>query len=370
MDEQTQKALVSWLTLQQIKGLGLKRLHALLDEGLSPESILVLSQDKLDTLPSSIRTDLNTLQNKKAQHPYVQHALRQLDLAEKEGWQLLALDQDEYPALLKEIPFAPPILYVKGHIKALHSMQLAIVGARKASQMALTLTRDWSQAIARQSVSITSGLALGIDAAAHRGALDVSGITLAVLAHGLDQVYPRSHQKLADEIVEQGALITEFPRGTAVKRDHFPRRNRIVSGLSQGVLVVEAAVKSGSLITAQYAVEQNRDVFAVPGSIANPMAKGCHLLIKQGAALVESADDIIAQLDLLPVAYEVKESIQKTTSIDAESNLLDQIPFEFIHFDELVEIVNLPAHTLMVELGQLALSQHIEEQSGAYRRIK
>lgn len=200
-----------------------------------------------------------------------------------------------YPPLLKEVPHPPPILFVKGQVSTLHSTQLAVVGSRRATASGLQIAKQWSRALAARGITITSGLALGIDGAAHQGALS-TGKTIAVLAHGLNQIYPRAHQALAEEIVASGgALVSEFPIGVSPLKHHFPRRNRLISGLSQGTLVVEAALRSGSLVTARHALEQNREVFAIPGSIHSPLSKGGHALIKQGAKLVESLEDILQE---------------------------------------------------------------------------
>jgi len=201
-----------------------------------------------------------------------------------------------YPEQLREIPASPPVLFVKGDATKLTQRQIAFVGSRKASHSGLNIAAQFSGEVVRAGWHVTSGLALGIDGAAHQGALDSGGATIAVMATGADQVYPRRHQGLAKKIIENGALVSEFPLGTVPHPSLFPQRNRIISGLCRGVLVVEAAEKSGSLITARYAVQQNREVFAVPGPIQSRGTKGCHALIKQGAKLVESVTDIFEEL--------------------------------------------------------------------------
>lgn len=221
-----------------------------------------------------------------------------LDWCAQQGVELVSIRSDSYPAVLREIPKAPALLYVKGRKQVLALPQLAMVGSRSPSPGGLATARDFGNHLAAGGLTITSGLALGIDQAAHEGALDAGGTTIAVMATGIEQIYPRRNSALAERIVEQGgALITEFPLGSAPQAAFFPQRNRIISGLSAGVLVVEAAVKSGSLITARFALQHNREVFAIPGSIHNPLSRGCHALIKEGATLVESAQDIIVQLE-------------------------------------------------------------------------
>lgn len=210
------------------------------------------------------------------------------------GW-----DDPDYPSLLREVPGAPAGLFVCGEPSLLWMPQIAMVGSRSASDAGLATTRRFARALSLAGFTITSGMADGIDGAAHRAALDASGKTLAVLGTGPDLVYPRKHRALAAEIARKGALVSEFPPGTVGKPEHFPRRNRIISGLSLGTLVVEAGLKSGSLITARYANEQGREVFAIPGSINNPLARGCHQLIREGARLTESVDDVIGDLSSL-----------------------------------------------------------------------
>jgi DNA processing protein len=198
---------------------------------------------------------------------------------------------------LRELEDAPPLLFLRGEVTQLHNPQLAVVGSRNPSVIGRETAYDFCRSLADSGLVITSGLALGVDAAAHRGALAGGGQTVAVFGTGLDRVYPAAHRELAHDIVEQGGvLVSEYAPGTAPLPGNFPRRNRIISGLSLGTLVVEAALRSGSLITARLAVEQGREVFAIPGSIHNPLARGCHQLIRQGAKLVETAQDILEEL--------------------------------------------------------------------------
>ena len=204
-----------------------------------------------------------------------------------------------YPDLLADLPDAPQKLFIKGDTDALQLPCLAIVGSRNPTQGGRDNAFRFARHLARTGFCIVSGLAEGIDAAAHEGALDAGGATIAVLGHGPDQIYPAANKALAGRIAAAGAIVTEYPPGTPPQRFHFPQRNRIISGLSLGTLVVEAAARSGSLITARLAGDQGREVFAIPGSIHNPMARGCHQLIRQGAKLVESADDILSELSSL-----------------------------------------------------------------------
>ena len=209
---------------------------------------------------------------------------------------MITLHCNEYPALLKRIDNPPPILYIKGNYTLLNDPQLAIIGSRNPTQSGTDNATSFARHLGKTGLCITSGLALGIDGSAHQGALLGNAPTIAVIATGIDRVYPAAHRDLAHKIVENGAIVSEFPIGTQPKAENFPRRNRIISGLSYGTLVVEAALQSGSLITARLAMEQNREVFAIPSSIHNPLAKGCHQLIRQGAKLVETAEDILEEM--------------------------------------------------------------------------
>lgn len=228
----------------------------------------------------------------------------------------LLFDDPLYPRLLREIPKPPPLLFVRGNVQCLSLPQLAIVGSRSPSGGGNENAERFAAYLAGCGLAITSGLALGIDAAAHRGALSAGGITIAVMGTGIDRVYPSRHHQLAQSIVDGGgALVSEFPLGTSSHASHFPQRNRIISGLSGGTLVVEAAVQSGSLITAAYALQHNREVFAIPGSIHNPLARGCHQLIRQGATLVETAQDIVDQLSGL-ISYKRQELFESRVQED------------------------------------------------------
>lgn len=210
--------------------------------------------------------------------------------------QVLSFDDPLYPPLLAELDHAPSLLWVKGNIDLLSQPQLAMVGSRNATAGGLDNARHFASHLAAQGLTITSGLAEGVDGAAHLGALDNQGHTIAVTGTGLDRVYPARHRDLAHRIARHGVLISEFPPGTPPLRGNFPSRNRIIAGMSLGVLVVEASVRSGSLITARLANEQGREVLAIPGSIHNPLARGCHHLIRQGARLVETAEDVLSEL--------------------------------------------------------------------------
>lgn len=231
---------------------------------------------------------------------------------------LLCWDNDDYPALLRRINSPPAALFVDGDPGCLWQPQIAVIGSRNPTAGGLDHARDFATTLARQGMTITSGLASGIDTAAHEAALDAGALTIAVNGTGLDQVYPASSRQAAARIPKQGAMISELPLGSPPRRKHFPSRNRIISGLSLGVLVIEAGLNSGTLITARKAAEQGRDVFALPGSLHNPMAKGCHRLIRDGARLVETTTDIMQELG--PVAAELQMEIKQRLGQSAPVN--------------------------------------------------
>jgi len=222
---------------------------------------------------------------------------RELELIAKEGIDCLDIFDQDYPSLLKEIENPPIVLYLKGNRKVLEKFSFAIVGSRRPTSYGISITGDFSDELSRRGIVIVSGLARGIDTIAHKNAIKEGG-TIAVLGSGLLNVYPRENKSLASEIASSGVIMSEYPLFTPPSRENFPRRNRIVSGMSRGVLVVEAASRSGALITAHLACEQNRDVFAIPGNINSPLSKGTHILIKEGAKLVDCVDDILEELGL------------------------------------------------------------------------
>lgn len=253
---------------------------------------------------------------------------------------VVSLLDDDYPPLLHEIADPPVLLYVKGDRSLLAALQLAIVGSRNPTAGGADNAGAFAQALAEAGLVVTSGLALGIDAAAHEGALH-SGRTIAVAGTGLDRVYPPQHRELAHRIAKNGALVSEFPLGAPPLKHHFPKRNRLIAGMSIGTLVVEAALRSGSLITARLAAEQGREVFAIPGSIHSPLSKGCHQLIRQGAKLVETAQDIVEELGSLAASYAVperKEAPAEAPTLSPEhAYLLECMGFDPVDVDTLVD---------------------------------
>lgn len=273
---------------------------------------------------------------------------------ERLGIQVLTWHDDAYPARLKEIYDYPPILYVRGAITAADEWCLAVVGTRRATAYGRQVTEEIVTDLARSSITIVSGLARGVDSVAHQAALDAGGRTIAVLACGLDIIYPAENLNLARRIVENGALVSEYPPGVKPRPDHFPRRNRILSGMSLGVLVTEAGEGSGALITADLALEQNRDVLAVPGSILSPGSRGTNHLIQQGAKLVQRCQDILEELNLRAVAQqmEFKEIIPESAT---EAELLKRLSAEPVHVDEVCAGTGLPVSTVSSTLAMMEL---------------
>jgi len=290
---------------------------------------------------------------------------------------LMTFFDPDYPQLLKEIADPPLALFIVGDRALLSTPQLAIVGTRNPSSAGRENAQQFAHYLATAGLTITSGLAVGIDAAAHQGALTSTGKTIAVCGTGLDLVYPAKHRQLAAQMSQQGALVSEFPLGTQPNRFNFPQRNRIISGLSVGTLVVEAALRSGSLITAHAAIEQGREVFAIPGSIHNPLAKGCHQLIRQGAKLVETTDDILEDLgSLIKISMtDIKQQLEKESrtpilEIDPEyQQLLDLIGYETVSVDTLVVRSGLSIEVVASLLLMLELQSLISSQPGGYIRI-
>ena len=287
---------------------------------------------------------------------------------------ILANDQ-QYPPLLKAAPDRPVMLFVQGNLDALHMPILSIVGSRNASTAGLRHAYQFSQALASYGLVITSGLANGIDGAAHQAVVDINKPTIAVMGTGSDRIYPSRHRRLAEQILETGgALVTDLLPGNGPLAHHFPRRNRIISGLATGVLVVEAAIKSGSLITARNALEQGREVFAIPGAIDHPGSKGCHALIREGAVLVECAEDILNELPAL--FGSVAESPNQATAPDVAAltadqvKLLQAIEYSVTFFEDIQHHSGLIDQSIASMLVELEMLGWIESVSGGFQRIR
>lgn len=359
--------LTAWLTLARAPALHAGTLRPLLDHFSTAGAIVAASSAALRSAGAA----KSLIEHLQARHDAVIAAdLRWLQRA---GCHFIPLCDERYPPRLANIADAPTALYVQGEPALLKSSQLAIVGSRNPTPAGRDNAAQFAGQLAHYGVTITSGLALGVDAASHRGALEASGATIAVCGTGVDLRYPRSNAQLAEQIATRGALVSEFPLGTPALRASFPRRNRIISGLSLGVLVVEAALKSGSLITARLAAEQGREVFAVPGSIHNGLARGCHQLIRQGATLVETVEDILSEIALTTANSTTENDVSERAARQKKSVapldndyeiLLDALGFEPASIDALIARSGLKADAVASMLLMLELEGRIESYPG------
>lgn len=358
--------LAYWLALVRMPGVGPVTARTLLRYWTTPRRLFEAGPAVTSNLPEPARAYI--------QQPDWAAVEGDLEWLAQADHHAVTLADPAYPPLLKQIADPPPVLFVQGDPALLARRQLAVVGSRNPSAGGEHNAAEFARHLAGLGWVITSGLAIGIDAAAHRGALAAEGHTLAVAGTGLDQVYPARHRRLAQNIAARGALVSEFPPGTPPRPEHFPRRNRLISGLSLGTLVVEAAVQSGSLITARTAAEQGREVFAIPGSIHNPLARGCHALLRQGAKLVETAGDILEELGAL-AAWGDDQAAAPAAATDPVAaaepgNLLHHIGFEPVAVDTLVERSGLTAEQVSSMLVVLELHGQIASAPGGlYTRI-
>lgn len=353
-----------WLALWRVKGVGARTYLSLLETFNTPQSVF---SSTLDNLKKAGVSAAVAGQIKNFDHDEIAKDLKWL---ERSDCHLMCWNDGDYPLLLREIPDPPPLLFIRGDRSLLGSLQIAIVGTRSPSPMGLKTSKAFAKSFVRFGLTVTSGLALGIDQAAHHGALDGNGATIAVAATGLDRVYPARHKSLAEEIIKNGAIVSEFPIGTQPKPGYFPRRNRIISGLSLGVLVVEAAIKSGTLVTAKHAMEQGREVFAIPGSIHSPLSKGCHHLIRQGAKLIETADDVLEDLGNLSLVAindeQTNERVESSEpSVGAEyAVLLEKIAYAPTSVDNLISKTEFTAEEISSMLLVLELQGLVSSAPG------
>jgi DNA processing protein len=349
-----------WLALSRVQGLGNQAFCQLLHAFGDPANVYAASLKQLRQVVSP------EVANAISDGPDQDQIAPALAWLQQAGNHVVTLADEAYPKALLEIPDPPPLLYAKGNLQLLGSRCIAVVGSRNASPQGEKNAEDFAAALSHNGFCIVSGLALGIDGAAHRGALRASGSTIAVVGTGLDIVYPARHRELAHQIAEHGLIISEFGLGTPSRAQNFPRRNRIISGLSQGCLVVEANVRSGSLITARLAAEQGREVFAIPGSIHSPLAKGCHLLIKQGAKLVDNIQDIV---DELGGSFSIGNAVEH--DLETETNpILECIGYEAVSVETLIERTGLTSDSLSAMLLMLELENKIASlPGGRYQRI-
>jgi len=355
-----------WLVLQRLVGGKTGQLRRLLSLSHHPGEILEAQDRRWRS--AGLEPDL-VLARRGWRTRVRELALRDQQLLHHLEAILLPLSHPEFPTLLAEIPDPPPLLYLRGARNLLQQPWFAVVGSRKASAMGRRAAAEFAGGMAEAGLGICSGLALGIDAGAHRAALDAGGATCAVVATGLDICYPRRNQLLASEIVAQGLLVSEFPLGSKPLRERFPQRNRIISGLSLGVLVVEAAERSGSLITARMALEQNREVFALPHSIYHPQGRGCNRLLRQGARLVENPQEILVELGSLHAAQkELQLAVLPPGLSTAQLGLYDALGYEPVSADELALQCNCDAMEAVAALMELQLCGLVEAKEGQYMR--
>lgn len=369
-EQNTGESLADWLTVHHAPGVGATTFHRLLETFATPAQAIRASSGQLRGL------GLGTAAIDALRQPDQATLDRDLEWLQAPNHHLITCQSANYPPLLLQLPDPPPLLYAQGQPDLLSEPQLAMVGSRNPSASGRQTATDFARHFGAAGLVITSGLALGIDAASHQGALDAGAGTVAVTGTGLDRVYPASHRDLAHAIADNGVLVSEFAIGTPPLAGNFPRRNRIISGLSLGTLIVEAAVRSGSLITARLALEQGREVFAVPGSIHNPLARGCHRLIREGAKLVETAADVIDEL--APLAAACSTDIETPSPADEAPGfgddyrqLLDNMGFDEISIDQLVDNSGLTPAEVSSMLLQLEMGGHVAaNHGGRYIRLK
>ena len=355
-----------WLAFNYVSGIGPAKIQALLGHYGSLEPAWSATESQL----RDIGFDSRTLES-------LHEARQSLDLdryvgqVEASGAQVLTWDSPDYPPLLRQIPAAPPLIFVRGRFEPVDQWAVAVVGTRRLSAYGRLVAHDLVSGLARNGITIVSGLARGIDAVAHRATLEANGRTVAIMACGIDRVYPPEHRDLAHQIVESGgAIVTEFPLGTEPISANFPARNRLISGLSMGVLVVEAGEKSGALITARFALEQDREVFAIPGNINSPVSVGSNRLIQQGAKLVTRVEDILEELNLRMAA---EQAVAQVTLPDTaeEAALLSQLSSQPLHVDELGRITGMPSYIVSSTLTMMELKGMVQQVGGMnYVRLR
>ncbi|SET31462.1 DNA-processing protein DprA [Marinobacter segnicrescens] len=381
-----------WLLLAMLPRFSGKRWLAVCDSFTNPLEFLDASAatHKSFGAGSEARALIAAWQCRDLAYPPLAGVARVFSSCQQKSIRLVGWGEPEYPEPLRHIQDAPAVLYVRGRVELLSRPQLAIVGSRNATRAGLDHAWQFAAALAGKGYGVTSGLAQGVDGAAHAGALSAGGDTVAVVGTGADVIYPRGHGELTRKIIEQGVLVSEFPPGTGPKSGHFPKRNRIISGLSRGILVIEAGLRSGSLITARLALEQGREVFAIPGSIHNPLARGCHSLIRQGARLVETVEDIEEELTAWwnePVTPKPRPACKPPAVVpdffaaepaaapvpdhlaEREIAVLQALGYDPRSTDQLCTATGLPADQLLQSLLLLEMEGLVESAPGGYLRV-
>jgi len=358
-------SLSGWIALNMVLGVGKTLFHRLVQALGSPEYVFRASKQQLMQVEGSGAKTAEQILNFNVE----QNLEREYRLMEKEHVRAVTIRCEGYPALLKSIYDPPPVLYIKGKDLTRFPVPIAVVGTRLASSYGKIVAERLCQELSGRGICIVSGMARGIDTLAHKAALQKGGGTIAVMGCGLEHTYPPENRKLKEQIVEQGALISEFPMSTRPDRNNFPARNRVISGLSHGTLVVEAGEKSGALITAQFALEQGREVYAVPGPIFSPKSRGTHDLIQKGAKLADSVDAILEEFptetrkQLETHEPGVKENFNLT---QGEKHLLSLLMHEQKHVDQLIEVSHLPAAEVLATLVRLELKDLVTQTDGLW----
>ena len=355
-----------WLGFNYVSGIGPAKVQALLGHFGNLAAAWSASESQL----RDIGFDARALES-------LREARQTLDLdhyaaqVEASGAHALTWDNPDYPALLRQIPAAPPVIYVRGRFEPVDQWAVAVVGTRRLSAYGRLTAHDLAGGLARNGITIVSGLARGIDGVAHRAALEAGGRTIAVMGCGIDRVYPPEHRDLAHAIVDgQGAIVTDFPLGTEPSSANFPARNRLISGLSLGVLVIEAGERSGALITTRFALEQDREVFAVPGNINSPVSVGANRLIQQGAKLVMGIEDVLEELNLRMAGEQAAATVALPDSAE-EAALLSQLSSQPLHVDELGRLTGMPSYLVSSTLTLMELKGMVQQTGGMnYVRLR
>lgn len=375
-------ATAQWLFLTCLPDVGRARRRELLTG--FPDLPRLLSMNAATLRAMGMTADataaIQAWQKQDDAHPAVREVRAIRDNCCKHGIGILTWPDSHYPEQLRHIHDAPLVLYTLGDTGLMALDQIGIIGSRKATPAGLDHARRFAAELSSRELLVTSGLALGVDGAAHAGALDTGFPTIAVVGRGLDRIYPHQHRRLGERVIQHGLMISEYPPGTPARAAHFPQRNRIISGLSRGVLVVEAGLRSGSLITARMALEQGREVFAIPGSVHSPVARGCHHLIKQGARLVETVDDILEELGawwsapLKASPDSAPEPKPQGKGLLAGLDSREIAVFEALGYDPqstdaLSSATGLPADQLMQSLLLLELQGLISSAPGGYQKV-
>ncbi len=366
MPENEQK-LLDQIQLNLIQGVGPRIRHKLQEQFGSASQILNAPRQELLNVPGIGTKLANAIIYRSAKSTAEEEVKR----CRQNGYQILSEEAENYPSLLREMPDPPSLLYCKGNLLPEDELAVAIVGSRKCTVYGLQQAEKIAGTLARAGITVVSGLARGIDRAAHQGALNAGGRTIAVMATGLSHIYPPEHQQLSEEVANQGALVTEFPLDQAPVAGLFPQRNRIISGLSMGVVLIEAGRKSGALHTARHAYEQGREVFAVPGRIDHPASAGCHDLIRDGAMLVRSVEDILeglgpAKTPVMTAQNREVHAPRELSLSEFERDILNLVTLEPQHLNEIVQSSTLDSSRILSTLTILEMRKVVKRLPGGY----